>query len=53
MSQVGVWLPEEVMSHERFFSSLASFGWKPIAEESPSVGSYRGPTARAGIGPTP
>jgi saccharopine dehydrogenase-like NADP-dependent oxidoreductase len=37
MGQAGVWLPEEVMSHDRFFSLLASLGWKTIVEESTSI----------------
>ena len=32
VEQAGVWLPEEVISHERFFAALASLGWKPSLE---------------------
>jgi saccharopine dehydrogenase (NAD+, L-lysine forming) len=31
----GVWLPEEVISHERFFEALAPLGWKPTVEQVP------------------
>ena len=31
--QPGVWLPEEVISHERCFEPLAPLGWKPVVEE--------------------
>jgi saccharopine dehydrogenase-like NADP-dependent oxidoreductase len=34
VEQAGVWLPEEVISHERFFAALATLGWKPSIEES-------------------
>jgi saccharopine dehydrogenase (NAD+, L-lysine-forming) len=34
VEQAGVWLPEEVISHERFFDALASLGWKPSIEET-------------------
>ena len=33
VEQAGVWLPEEVIAHERFFDALATLGWKPIIEE--------------------
>jgi saccharopine dehydrogenase (NAD+, L-lysine-forming) len=40
MEQAGVWLPEEVISHERFFEALAALGWKPAVVESlPTAGS--------------
>lgn len=32
VAQAGVWLPEEVISHERFFDALASSGWTPTLE---------------------
>lgn len=32
VTQAGVWLPEEIMSHERFFKALASVGWNAIVE---------------------
>jgi saccharopine dehydrogenase-like NADP-dependent oxidoreductase len=32
VEQAGVWLPEEVISHERFFDALAALGWKPSIE---------------------
>lgn len=28
----GVWLPEQVVSHDLFFERLASYGWKPVLE---------------------
>jgi saccharopine dehydrogenase (NAD+, L-lysine forming) len=28
----GVWLPEQVISHERFFENLGALGWKPNHE---------------------
>jgi saccharopine dehydrogenase-like NADP-dependent oxidoreductase len=31
----GVWLPEEVISPERFFEALAPLGWKPTVEQVP------------------
>ena len=34
VEQAGVWLPEEVISHERFFEALAPLGWKPSIEVS-------------------
>ena len=34
VDRAGVWLPEEVISHERFFKALASLGWTPTVEES-------------------
>ena len=30
----GVWLPEEVIAHERFFAALTTRGWTPSIEES-------------------
>ena len=33
VEQPGVWLPEEVISHERLFEALAPLGWKPTVEE--------------------
>lgn len=38
MQRPGVWLPEEVISHERFFEALAALGWKPRIEESSPIG---------------
>lgn len=42
----GIWLPEEVISHERFFGALATRGWQTAVDESPagpgSSGSKRG-----------
>jgi len=35
VEQPGVWLPEEVISHERFFETLAPLGWKPLVEAVP------------------
>jgi saccharopine dehydrogenase-like NADP-dependent oxidoreductase len=35
VEQPGVWLPEEVISHERFFEALEPFGWKPTVERVP------------------
>jgi saccharopine dehydrogenase-like NADP-dependent oxidoreductase len=32
----GVWLPEEAISHERFFETLAPLGWKPTVEQVPA-----------------
>jgi saccharopine dehydrogenase (NAD+, L-lysine-forming) len=34
VEQAGVWLPEQVIAHERFFERMASCGWKPAIEES-------------------
>jgi saccharopine dehydrogenase (NAD+, L-lysine-forming) len=34
VAQSGVWLPEQVISHERFFDALASLGWKPSIESN-------------------
>ncbi|MEO8179763.1 MAG: saccharopine dehydrogenase NADP-binding domain-containing protein [Deltaproteobacteria bacterium] len=53
MGQAGVWLPEEVICHERFFSSLASLGCKPALEESASIAIRREPASRADLGPGP
>ena len=36
VEQPGVWLPEEVISHERFFEALEPLGWKPTVEEVPA-----------------
>lgn len=33
VEQPGVWLPEEVIPHERFFEVLAPLGWNPAIEE--------------------
>jgi saccharopine dehydrogenase-like NADP-dependent oxidoreductase len=41
VERTGVWLPEEVISHERFFDMLTSFGWRPSIEE-PQVFPERG-----------
>jgi len=40
----GVWLAEEVISHERFFGALASLGWQTSVDEWPAApsGSKRG-----------
>jgi len=42
----GVWLPEEVISHESFFGALAALGWQTAVDQSPAVpgpsGSKRG-----------
>jgi len=51
MGEAGVWLPEEVISHEPFFSALASRGWKPTMGDSDSTARRPEPTPRAGIGP--
>ena len=32
IEQPGVWWPEEVISHERFFDALAAIGWTPTME---------------------
>jgi saccharopine dehydrogenase (NAD+, L-lysine forming) len=32
IAQPGVWLPEEVIPHDRFFERLAPLGWKPTLE---------------------
>ncbi len=34
VDQAGVWLPEQVISHEHFFERLASRGWKPTMEDA-------------------
>jgi saccharopine dehydrogenase-like NADP-dependent oxidoreductase len=34
LTEPGVWLPEEVVSHERFFEELAVLGWKPTVDEA-------------------
>jgi len=34
VERAGVWLPEEVISPERFFDALASGGWRPTMESS-------------------
>jgi saccharopine dehydrogenase (NAD+, L-lysine-forming) len=34
IDQAGVWLPEQVVQHERFFEALSSAGWTAIVEES-------------------
>ncbi|MCG3174811.1 MAG: hypothetical protein GMKNLPBB_03100 [Myxococcota bacterium] len=34
--QPGVWLPEQVIPHERFFTRLAAWGWKAAVEEQPA-----------------
>ncbi|MCC7383967.1 MAG: saccharopine dehydrogenase NADP-binding domain-containing protein [Deltaproteobacteria bacterium] len=33
VEKAGVWLPEEVISPERFFEALAQLGWRPNIEE--------------------
>ena len=38
VEQAGVWLPEQVIPHERFFEALASLGWTPTVEESSLTG---------------
>jgi saccharopine dehydrogenase (NAD+, L-lysine forming) len=38
VEQSGVWLPEQVISHERFFARLAALGWNPVVEESDAAG---------------
>lgn len=42
VDQPGVWLPEEVIPHERFFEALAPLGWKPAVEELPAKTEQRG-----------
>jgi len=37
VERAGVWLPEEVISPERFFDALASLGWRPTMVESSSA----------------
>jgi saccharopine dehydrogenase-like NADP-dependent oxidoreductase len=37
VEQPGVWLPEEVISDERFFEALAPLGWKPGFEDLPAM----------------
>ena len=32
VAEAGVWLPEQVVSHERFFEELGALGWKPTLE---------------------
>jgi saccharopine dehydrogenase (NAD+, L-lysine-forming) len=34
VDQAGLWLPEQVISPERFFAALATLGWRPTSEES-------------------
>lgn len=34
--QPSVWLPEEFLSHERFFEALVPPRWKPVVEELPA-----------------
>lgn len=34
VERAGVWLPEEVISPERFFDALAALGWRPTMDES-------------------
>ncbi len=41
IEQPGVWLPEEVISHERFFDALASMGLHARMEEIPTVNQLR------------
>jgi saccharopine dehydrogenase-like NADP-dependent oxidoreductase len=36
VEQPGVWLPEEVIPHERFFDALALLGFRPTVEEVPA-----------------
>jgi len=33
VGEAGVWLPEQVISHRRFFDAIGSLGWKPTVEE--------------------
>jgi saccharopine dehydrogenase-like NADP-dependent oxidoreductase len=33
VEQPGVWLPEQVVSHDKFFAALAQLGWKPTMEQ--------------------
>jgi saccharopine dehydrogenase-like NADP-dependent oxidoreductase len=50
VEQAGVWLPEEVISHERFFEALASLGWTPAVEESLPTAGSRAPAQRSRVG---
>jgi saccharopine dehydrogenase-like NADP-dependent oxidoreductase len=42
----GVWFPEQVISHERFFAALAERGWAPVVEETTPVRERAGRRAR-------
>lgn len=37
MMEAGVWLPEQVVSHERFFEKLGALGWKPTTTHAPAA----------------
>lgn len=50
VQRAGVWLPEEVISPERFFGALASLGWRPSVEESSPVAEGRMATSRTQAG---
>jgi saccharopine dehydrogenase-like NADP-dependent oxidoreductase len=50
VEQAGVWLPEEVISHERFFEALALLGWTPAVEESSPTARNRAPEQRTRFG---
>ena len=55
VEQPGVWLPEQVISHDRFFESLASLGWiptitKPSAIANDSAESQRDRTVHEPLG---
>lgn len=46
VEQAGVWLPEQVVPHERFFEALASLGWRPAMEESVPIAGLGEPRRR-------
>lgn len=50
VDRAGVWLPEEVISHERFFEALASRGWRATVDEASATAGGRVPAPHAGIG---
>lgn len=54
IGDAGVWLPEQVVSADRFFDALSTLGWTPVLEElAPAPSSHtkspRGPT-HSGVG---
>jgi hypothetical protein len=41
IGEAGVWLPEQVISHRRFFDAIGSLGWRPSVEEVLPVAKHR------------